>query len=54
MDKKSGRIEWKNEQAKKHYGKSYIALCADRKRVIDQIYEIIELEKQNSKLNCRS
>ena len=32
------RMKWKDEFSQKTYGKSYISLCSDRKRIVDQIY----------------
>jgi hypothetical protein len=56
MNETQERMEWKNKRAQDSYGKSYVALCADRKKIIDQLYELIKLEeeeKHNPKRGCR-
>jgi hypothetical protein len=50
------RLEWKNQRAINSYGKSYASLCSERKKIIDQIYELIqiaEIEKTNPKRGCK-
>jgi hypothetical protein len=44
---KNNRKAEKNELANKKYGKSYDSLCSDRKRIIDQLFILNEMEKQN-------
>ena len=50
------RLEWKNKRALESYGKSYAALCSARRNIIDQLYELIqieEFEKTNPKRGCK-
>jgi hypothetical protein len=49
------RKKWKDEYAQNHYGMSYDALCCDRKRVVDQIFLCMQMDKEekNSKGGCR-
>ena len=50
------RIEWKNLRAMSSYNKSYASLCSERRKIIDQLYEVTKLEeesKKNPKRSCR-
>lgn len=50
------RKKWKDEKAQNRYGKSYAALCSDRKRIVDQLYLLFQMdeeEKNNPKKGCR-
>ena len=50
------RIEWKNQRAMSSYNKSYASLCSERKKIIDQLYELTiieEEEKKNPRKGCR-
>lgn len=49
----TNRKEWKNLKAQDKYGSSYEALCGDRKRVIDQMFILHELELEEKKTGCR-
>lgn len=45
MKNDNERKKWKNEKARSRYGMSYISLCSNRKRVIDQLYELYKGDK---------
>jgi hypothetical protein len=47
------RKEWKNEWANKKYGMSYDALCNDRKRIVDQMFLLFEMENEEKTKGCR-
>ena len=50
------RKKWKDEWAQKKYGSSYASLCSDRKKIVDQMYilfQMDEAEKKNNKKGCR-
>jgi hypothetical protein len=57
MSSDNSRKKWKDNYAQNHYSMSYDALCCDRKRVVDQMYLCMEMdkeEKENSKKRgCR-
>lgn len=50
------RKKWKDEFSQKRYGQSYVSLCSDRKRIIDQTWTLIQMEedeKKNKGKGCR-
>jgi hypothetical protein len=51
------RMLWKNNRANQSYGKDYLMLCSDRKRIIDQLYLLMKMEeeekKNSKKRGCR-
>ena len=56
MKNEETRIKWKDNYSNGHYGVSYATLCCDRKKIIDQLYEVmkmIEEDKKNPKKGCR-
>jgi len=46
------RKAWKNCCAIKKYDKPYLELCSDRRRIIDQMFLLHEMEGQQKK-GCR-
>lgn len=56
MKNDNERKKWKDARAQSRYGMSYASLCSDRKRIIDQLYQLFlmdEDEKKNPKKGCR-
>jgi hypothetical protein len=49
----TNRIKWKDEQAQKRYNSSYVSLCSDRKKIIDQLWILNEMEKEDKNRGCR-
>jgi hypothetical protein len=49
------RKKWKDEFAQKRYGQSYVSLCSERKRIVDQTWILIEMERSEklNKKGCR-
>jgi hypothetical protein len=46
------RKKWKDARAQNSYGMSYDALCNDRKRIIDQMYVLYQME-EDDKINSK-
>ena len=40
------REKWKEEFSHKRYGQSYASLCSDRKRCVDQMWSMTQLEEK--------
>lgn len=51
--KDENRKKWKDEFAQSKYGSSYDALCSDRKRIVDQMFLLMEMEKADKTKGCR-
>jgi hypothetical protein len=50
------RKKWKDERTQRKYGMSYASLCSDRKRIIDQLYQLYLMDKEekaNPRKGCR-
>lgn len=55
MKSETARLKWKDNYAQGHYSMSYAALCCDRKKIVDQMYQVMQMiedEKKNPK-GCR-
>jgi len=46
MTSEADRKKWKDNYSNAHYSMSYAALCSDRKRVVDQMYLCMEMDKE--------
>jgi hypothetical protein len=47
------RKKWKNEKAQERYGSSYDSLCSDRKKIIDQLWILNEMDREEKTKGCR-
>jgi hypothetical protein len=53
MNEEEKRKKWKDERSQRKYGMSYASLCCDRKRVIDQLYLLDVMDKEEKAKGCR-
>ena len=47
------RKKWKDLKAHERYGSSYDALCSDRKKIVDQLWLLSEMDKEEKTKGCR-
>jgi len=47
------RKKFKEEWSMRRYGQSYISLCSDKKRIVDQMYLLKKMEEKEKSKGCK-